>query len=325
MFKPTSPKKTGCLLLALLFAFILPVNAQGLKGLINRVKQASSKNTNTTGQTTTSGTGTQGQASAGDSAAAARAVQKGLGNLMGGGGVSAADSAAALAVYNSSNGGAGIYYEYTTEMTTKRSGTVKSVTKIYFTDAGEGRSEMNIGAMMGAKNAHPIAMIGRSKQPTYSVTLSDDTRQYSLNVIDTALISSGGTKDQVTKIGEETINGYHCIHAKLVATVGSGMFKSSSTMQVWTSTAVPGYATMRKMMLQNVTPSMMKALDDAGCGGFIVQMTSGEGKSYSMTMSLTKAEKQTFPSSLFRIPSGYTKSDDNMMVGNMMQAGASEH
>jgi hypothetical protein len=102
------------------------------------------------------------------------------------------------------------------------------------------------------------------------------------------------------------------------------MFKSTSTMQLWTSTGVTGYSSLKRMMMQNVTPAMVKALDDAGCGGFIVKMSSGEGKSYSMTMLLTKAERQTFPASLFKIPAGYTKSNDNLMLGNMMGAASKQ-
>ncbi|MGI8951362.1 MAG: DUF4412 domain-containing protein [Chitinophagaceae bacterium] len=65
---------------------------------------------------------------------------------------------------------------------------------------------------------------------------------------------------------------------------------------------------------------MAKALNDAGCGGFFVKMTSGDSKDYSMTMQLTKAEKESFPALMFKIPSGYTESKSNLMFGNMMGA-----
>jgi hypothetical protein len=87
---------------------------------------------------------------------------------------------------------------------------------------------------------------------------------------------------------------------------------------------VPGYDMFKKATLQqNVTPGMMKALNDAGCAGFFVKMISGD-KKISMTMQLTKAEKQSFPASMFKIPSGYTESKSNLMFGNMMQAAASQ-
>lgn len=251
---------------------------------------------------------------------AADLTMKALGNLTGGGGVSAADSANAIKIFTTANGGSGIYYEYAIDANTKQNGVTRSVSKMYLTNNGEGRSEMNLAEMMGAKNASALVGIGRINQPHYSVMLDDASKEYSLNVIDTALINNNFEKYQVTKIGNETVNGYNCVHAKLTSTMGSGMFKSSTAMDIWTSVDVPGYELFKKAMVQqNVTPAMMKALDDAGCGGFLVQMKSSS-KDYSMTMQLTKAEKQSFPSSMFKIPDGYTESKSNLMFGNMMQA-----
>lgn len=246
---------------------------------------------------------------------------KSLGNLAGGGGVSAADSAAAIRSYMSADGGSGTYYEYSIETNTKKTGTTKSTSKLYFTSNGEGRSEMNIASMMGAKNSRTLIVIGKANQPRYSVILNDQEKSYSLNVIDTSLINGNFEKYKVTKIGNENVQGYNCIHARVVSDFGSGMFKSSSTMDVWTSMDVPGYGVFRKATIQqNVKPAMNKALDDAGCAGFLVKMTNGDTKNYSITMQLTKAEKETFPASMFKIPSGYTESKSNLMFGNMMQA-----
>ena len=250
---------------------------------------------------------------------------KSLGNLTGDDGVSAADSADAIKIYMNANGGSGIYYEYTIQSTTKKSGTITSTSKMYLDNNGEGRSEINLAAMMGAKNSSPMIVIGRANQPQYSVTLDDDDKSYSLNVIDTSLINNHLSQYKVTKIGNETFNGYNCVHAKLVSTTGSGMFTSTSTEDIWTSTDVPGYLIMKKAMLQqNVTPQMMQALNDAGCGGFFVKMVAGS-KDYSMTMQLTKADKQNFAASLFKIPSGYTESKGNLMFGNMMKGAAAQN
>src|SRR6185437_13223260 len=178
----------------------------------------------------------------------------------------------------------------------------------------------NLASMMGAKNGSALILIGRMQQPHYSIILDDANKEYSLNVIDTALINSMHQNYKVTKLGNETVNGYNCTHAKLVSTMGSGMFKTSSTEDIWTSTEVPGYDMVKKATLQqNITPAMMKALNDAGCGGFFVKMASSD-KHYSMTMQLAKASKQSFPASMFKIPGGYTESKSNLMFGNMMQA-----
>lgn len=244
-------------------------------------------------------------------------TMKALGILTGGGGVSAADSAAALKKFSTANGGSGTYYEYTIESNTKEHGSMKNISKMYLTSNGEGRSEMNLAAMMGAKNATPLIVIGRMEQPHYSVIIDNENKEYSLNVIDTSFINSVHQKYQVKKMGNETVDGFNCVHAKLVSTTGSGMFKSSSTEDIWTSVDVPGYAIFKKATVQqNITPAMTKALNDAGCGGFFVKMTSGD-KHYSMTMQLTKAEKQSFPASLFKIPSGYKETNKNLMYHMM--------
>ena len=96
------------------------------------------------------------------------------------------------------------------------------------------------------------------------------------------------------------------------------MFKSSSTMDLWTSSDVPGYAFIKKVIVnQNIKPQMLQALEKNNCGGYIIKMTSGD-KDYSMEMSLIKAENKTFPSSMFEIPNGYSESNENMMY-HMMQ------
>jgi len=164
-------------------------------------------------------------------------------------------------------------------------------------------------------------VIGRTNQPTYSIMLDAANRSYSLNVIDTALINSGIEKYQVTRIGTETVAGYSCIHTKIVQTTGSGMFKSTSTMELWTSTAVPGYAIYSKLItFQSSTGGLLGALNKAGAGGFLVKMTAGNGKDVSMTMQLWKAEQKSFPASLFAIPAGYT--NDEMTTAQRMLSGS---
>lgn len=319
-------KALQILILLCMLAYVDSAHAQLLKKIIANVKQPkNNSNENTSAHTDSSafnkvlgGFAKAVQDNPNDTSAADVAM-KGLNNMIGGGGVSAADSANAIKIYSTASGGSGTYYEYIVETTTKRAGASKSTSKMYLTNTGEGRSEMNIAAMMGAKNGSALVVIGRENQPHYSVILDDENKAYSLNVIDTSLINDIHEKYAVTRLGNEVVNGFNCAHAKVVSTAGSGLFKSSNTEEIWTSTDVPGYAIFKKATLQkNITPGMMKALNDAGCGGFFVKMSSG-GKEYSMTMQLNKVEKQSFPSSLFKIPSNYTESKDNLMFGNMMK------
>ncbi|MEP7280158.1 MAG: DUF4412 domain-containing protein [Bacteroidota bacterium] len=240
-------------------------------------------------------------------------TMKTLGNLMGGGGVSAADSAAAIKSFMSAKGGNGFFYQYATSITTKQSGTTADTSNRYFTSSGEGRSEMNIPAMMGVKGANSMIILAHAHQRHYSLNLDQHDKTYSLNVIDSTLIARGRSDYRVTKIGNETVQGYNCIHARLVSTFGSGRFSSTSTMDIWTSTNVPGYALFKSYTTsQNITPGMLQALEQAGCNGFFVKMTN-QDKNVSMNMQLIKAQQMNLPASLFRIPAGYTLSDENMI------------
>jgi hypothetical protein len=101
------------------------------------------------------------------------------------------------------------------------------------------------------------------------------------------------------------------------------MFKSTSTMDIWTSTAVPGYNIYSKLLsLSSSQPGLPGALNKAGAGGFLVKMTAGDGKEYSMTMELFHAEEKSIPASYFEIPSGYTNSGTSM-VQRMFQGAVS--
>ena len=238
-------------------------------------------------------------------------VMKSLGRMVGGDGVSAADSAAAIKSFMTAGGGSGVFYESLVTTTSKR-GNTRDTTFTWFTNAGEGRTEMRIP--MPGMTTPKFINIGRAGQPRFSVTLFPDDKTYSLNVIDTALLNSGVGKYQVTRVGSETVAGYPCIHSRVVSTMGSGMFKSTSTVDIWTSTAVPGYALYSKLLaLASSQAGMLGALNKAGAGGFLVKMTAGDGKDYSMTMELFHAEEKSMPASFFEIPQGYTNSGTSMM------------
>jgi hypothetical protein len=238
-------------------------------------------------------------------------TMKALGRLIGGGGVSKADSDAAIQLFKSSQGGSGVYYESVTTITTKSHGTQKDTNSICFTNNGEGRSEMTL-PIPGVKT-NKMVVIGRVTRPGYSILLDDAKKTYSLNVIDTALINGGGEKYTVTRVGEETVLGYRCVHSKLT----SRNALSTMTMDLWTSTSVTGYEQFKKLMsISKVTPAMVAALDKAGCNGYVVKLMSGD-KDYTMTMELIKAQERSLPASLFRIPSGYTAAEGGFL-GSML-------
>jgi hypothetical protein len=244
-------------------------------------------------------------------------TMKALGNLAGGGGVSAADSVAAVKSFTTAKGGNGVFYQYITTIVTKQ-GTNNDTSATYFTTGGEGRKEMNLPGMMGVKGRNSMTLLAHASQPQYSLTIDAGNKTYSLNVIDTSLINSGISSYKATKIGSETVQGYNCMHARLVSTTGSGMFKSTSTTDVWTSTDVPGYSIYKAgMAIHNSTPAMIRALEQVGCGGFLVRMAI-QGKDYSSNMVLVKAQQKSFPASLFQVPAGYTEVKQNIF-SHMME------
>ena len=150
-----------------------------------------------------------------------------------------------------------------------------------------------------------MVVLGHVGMPRYSLTLHPDNKTYTFNIIDTAAINAGnGLTYQVTKVGNETVQGYNCIHSKMTTMIGG---KTQVTEDLWTSADVPGYAMLKSLIaIQNVTPKMMQTLDQAGCGGMFVKM-SMQSTSFSMDMLLITASRKTFPDAMFQLPAGYTQ------------------
>ena len=215
--------------------------------------------------------------------------------------ISPADSAAAIKGFMSGKGGGGLLYQYRVTYSFsmgKKDSTASDTTATAITDAHNARTDMG-------SPGNRMSVLGHADMPRYSITLHPDRKTYTFNIIDTAAINSSNSLTyQVTRVGNETIQGYSCIHSKMV-TIVSG--KTSVTEDIWTSTDVPGYATLKSLMtMQNVTPKMIQALNQADCGGMFVKMTM-RSTSFSMEMVLIGAGRKTFPDSMFLLPAGYTQ------------------
>jgi hypothetical protein len=221
--------------------------------------------------------------------------------------ISSADSAAAIRSFKTAAGGDGQYYEFyeTYTFSTKKvkDSVFRDTISMCLSDAHYYRNNFSL---MGARTV----MLGRASMPLYSIHLQPEAKTYSLHLIDTALINRGdGWTYQVTRVGTERVSGFDCIHARLTMTRSGG--KQSINEDIWTSTGVPGYEAMKSLTtVHNVTPQFMKALDQAGCGGFTVKMVVS-GAAYSMTMVLAQATRKSFSASDFEIPPGYTAERNN--------------
>lgn len=314
-YKSTIMKKAYIGLAILLMTGMLPVSSQAqiLKNLVNNMtKNIGNKN----GAQPASGKPDSTKGLSGyDSASLTQMLAKAGNANKSKPSISPADSAAAIKSFMTGTGGSGMFYQYNVTYTfSKKAGkdsTMKDTMQLSITDAHNARTDMGL---LGSK----VAVMGHAASPKYSIMLYPDSKTFRFNIIDTAAINGGGASYVATKIGTETIQGYSCIHARLTTTMQGGRTATTIIEDIWTSTDVPGYATFKKLAsVQNVTPKMMQALDQAGCGGFFVKMTM-QTNQMSMNMLLVTAARKNFPDSMFEIPAGYTQASQSNMFGNLV-------
>ena len=213
--------------------------------------------------------------------------------------ISSADSAAVISKFKTGTGSNGLFFQYLMTSSFKIRGKDSSSSdtmKIYIADNYNGRTEFGLTG----SNTQTIT---HADLPGYSILLTPQSKTYVLNIRDTAATFDNLTY-KVVKVGNENIQGYNCIHAKLIISTGKNKDISED---VWTSKDVPGYANLKqKIAVQNITQKMLQALTQAGCDGFFVKMEM-QNLNYSMMMILTVAKKEYLPATLFQIPYGYTQ------------------
>jgi Fe-S cluster assembly iron-binding protein IscA len=307
-----------CVLVVGMVGTTMPGRAQFLKNLVNNVKQnignkAAGNAAGTTGKRDSASV-------AGKSGLDSAMVAQMLANATKPKPMTAADSAAVKS-FMTATGGSGMLYEYRVVYDFKKNGKDSTITDTLSQAISEAHNTHVTMDMMGMK----MQLLGRADQPRYSIVLYPDVKSYLLNIIDTAVLHADKMTYTVTRIGTETVAGYSCVHAKLsISTTG---LKTPIVEDIWTSTGVPGYAEMKKLMtVHNITVKMLDALDQAGCNGFMVKMTmtpTGEAASskdlaISTNMVLITAARRSFPASLFEIPAGYTAANSQSMFANMM-------
>jgi hypothetical protein len=222
----------------------------------------------------------------------------------------------------SAAGGGGVSgSDYYYEMTAKGEGkqlNVNMSTRVYCSSAGKVRMEMLVGIDTNGtavKRDPSTVMIGDAATPTITYELDAAKKTYSKNIIDTG---SGGdgfkTESTVEKMGDETVQGFHCVHARVISKKTMGKFYSSvDTTEIWASQDVPMQSDFQHWYgrYQRKSGGMFSAdasekLQQMGCKGFYVRLQM-RGKDTDMTMALTKVERRNLAGSLFEIPAGYTE------------------
>jgi hypothetical protein len=238
-------------------------------------------------------------------------------NAAGGANVSGTTGAADAAGAGS---GDDMYYEYTISMTGSHMNVLGS-TKLYVASDGKLRSEMDMSNPdLKKEKSGPIVSIGNKDNLNQSISIDDNAKTYTVNIIDTADLGNAPFKmvSTVTKIGEEKIMGFNSVHARILTTKDMGLLgKLSDTIDLWYSRDVPMAPFFRYYMDKNMsrswtpmmTPAAADQLKQMGCSGFMVKMQTGS-KDSNVAMGLTKVQKGDFPKSMFEVPAGYKEIKD---------------
>ncbi len=230
-------------------------------------------------------------------------------------------SVAAATGNSSASTGSGddMYYELTTTSTGKNM-SINAVTRMFVSSKGDMRSEMNtVSSLNGNKITAPIIIIAHSNKPDESIIIDDSAKTYSINNINrNGLDTKEKIESTVSKVGEDKILGFNCVHAKIISKNFIGNFYSIvDTVDIWRSNDVPIQSTVKDLMnkFESRTGNYMYSkevtdqLKQMGCIGFMVKMEIGS-KDASTVMQLTKVEHRDLPASMFEIPAGYKEDKD---------------
>lgn len=192
--------------------------------------------------------------------------------------------------------------------------------KLYVSEAG-GRAEINmdIPAGMPGMDGVNITSISKNSEPGKSYIINDQTKSYTVVTTDNNKKSpEDKSKVTVTKIGEETVNGFKCIHAKIDV--------NGNVSDIWTSRSVITGSDSYKALLDASSKGManysnssyQKALKDADCDGFPVKHVINSKNEGTSTVELMSIDKKVLDNKLFEIPADYHEGNImETMMGNI--------
>lgn len=221
----------------------------------------------------------------------------------------------------SSGSGKDLYFEYkltTTGSSDSRGSFANGIIKYYISSKGDMRTEGDWTiTYQGKQNPVQIVAIGHADKPDESIDLDDSAKTYTVTHFNPEDFKTGvKTQSSVSKIGEEKIMGFNCVHAQIIETIGfpgaESFMNDPDTIDLWRSNDVTLPANVKELMgYQNsksnntmFSPDVEAQLKQMGCGGFMVKMTS-PSEGLTINGVLTKVEHRDLPASLFQIPAGY--------------------
>ena len=119
--------------------------------------------------------------------------------------------------------------------------------------------------------------------------MNDQNKTYSESNVSDASNQDNKTYS-VKKLGEETVNGYKCVHALIT--------EGTETHEVWNTKDIADFSKYSEAFKTNKRIGSQKreqALKDAGCDGLPVKTVhKGNAQEGDMTMELVKLEKKDF-------------------------------
>ena len=219
---------------------------------------------------------------------------------------------------NISSGVSGSGDDYYYEITTNTSGkdiSINELTKMFVSSKGDIRMEMDVNnSMNGKKVSAPIIMIAHADKPNGSIEIDDSSKTYTVNHFDNSDMNTDEKiNSTATKVGDEKVMGFNCVHARIISNKTMGSFYSSvDTIDLWKSNEVPQQPSVKILlnrfesgkgnsMYSTETAGQLKQM---GCDGFTVKMVMAS-KDVAMKLQLNKVERKDIPSSLFEVPAGY--------------------
>ncbi len=195
--------------------------------------------------------------------------------------------------------------------------------KTYVSANGKARTEMY--KITNDKPSLIMEGIADVNNPTQTTLLDDSAKTFTIHHTDTANNNDDGhTTYSVSKIGNETIMGFNCTHARVIATknysgVAGSIMNGTDTTDLWLGNDMPMPDAMKKYVQLSFTKSLGNGLFNSsvanqlkqmGCEGMFVKFEM-HSKDVSSTSQLTKVSKDNFPASLFAVPSGYKEEKDD--------------
>lgn len=166
------------------------------------------------------------------------------------------------------------------------------------------KSEINMKSAKGPNGMVMSSLIKKSN-PDIIYMINESNKTYS-EMKKSA--TNGNQEDKhtytVKKIGNETINGYKCIHSTVTN-------EKNQVTEMWTSKDIIDFGKYSDALNNDKNFGSNKrdqAIKAAGCDGFPVKMVQkSKDNEGDVTMELVKFEKKSFSKSDFEIPSGYSK------------------